>query len=102
MTDFSQIRYEYNESVVRITFAVPERLNPLTPTLLKELRLALAQAAAEPDAKVVILAGDGDAFSVGGELTTRAYVVDKGTVQYAGLIADLLKDKKVQRQYLAV
>ena len=59
--------------VARLTLSRPEKLNALN----EDVRLALAAALDEledrPDVRVVVLAGEGRAFSAGADLTSTAY-----------------------------
>ena len=54
--------------ILRLTISRPERKNALTQALLRELREALRDAAVDPAVTVVVLTGDGDIFSAGGDL----------------------------------
>ena len=54
--------------VWRITLSRPEARNAVSVPMLEDLARALGDAAAEPDARVVILAGDGPDFCAGADL----------------------------------
>jgi len=51
-----------------ITLNDPDRRNPLSPTLQAELGAAVDAVAADPDARVLVVAGNGPAFSAGADL----------------------------------
>jgi 2-(1,2-epoxy-1,2-dihydrophenyl)acetyl-CoA isomerase len=55
------------DGVRTLTLNRPGRLNALTVPLMRELAAALARAAADPDIRVVVLAGAGKAFCAGGD-----------------------------------
>ncbi|WP_242098535.1 enoyl-CoA hydratase/isomerase family protein [Sphingomonas sp. CROZ-RG-20F-R02-07] len=54
--------------VRRITLARPEALNAINEAVRATLQAALDDANADPDVRVIILAGEGSAFSAGGDL----------------------------------
>ncbi|MDH3474713.1 MAG: enoyl-CoA hydratase/isomerase family protein [Rhodospirillales bacterium] len=73
------------EGIRTISLNRPERLNAINPTLLAELRAALAEGRGDPATRVMILRGEGRAFcagddlkdfdnQVGTEAETRAYI----------------------------
>lgn len=57
-----------SDGILRLTIDRPARKNALTQALLRELREALGDAAIDPAVKVVVLTGEGDIFSAGGDL----------------------------------
>lgn len=62
---YLEITYDVTERIATITLSRPDRMNALTPLMLKELHEALDQADADRGVKVVILTGAGPAFSAG-------------------------------------
>lgn len=66
-TAYQSIRVERREGAAWITLAKPP-LNVLDIALLKELCGALEEVAADPGVKVVVLAGEGRAFSAGADI----------------------------------
>lgn len=56
------------DEVVRITLDDPDRYNALTSTLVRELKDLLGGVRADPDARVVILAGAGKGFCSGANM----------------------------------
>jgi 2-(1,2-epoxy-1,2-dihydrophenyl)acetyl-CoA isomerase len=69
---YEQIRFEVRERVARITLNRPDRLNSFTTQMHGELRDALARVAADGDARVLLLTGEGRAFCAGQDLSDRA------------------------------
>src|SRR5262249_18533138 len=72
------------EGVVQLTLNDPEQQNRLSPTCCAELEEALAGLAADPDLKVVILAGLPEIFCAGATLETLQAVA-AGTAAVADL-----------------
>lgn len=65
---YETIKTEKIGAVCRITLNRPAKLNAQNPTLLNELDRAFAAASGDADVRVVILAGEGRAFSAGHDL----------------------------------
>ena len=59
-----------------VTLDDPERLNPLSAALVLQLKRALAELAAEPEIRTVVLTGAGRGFSTGGDLRMMAKAED--------------------------
>ena len=68
MTEFTEIRCVCDGPVATVTLHRPEALNAITPTMLGELDEAFAQLADCPEIVVVVLTGEGRAFSAGVDL----------------------------------
>jgi enoyl-CoA hydratase len=67
--NFENIRYEKKGQIITITIAREARRNALNSAVLRELVAALTRADTEPDARVVVLTGEGKkAFCAGGDL----------------------------------
>jgi len=66
---YETIRVTQAEHVATITLARPERLNALTAAMHADLRAALDQLATDETVRVVVLTGQGRAFSSGQDLT---------------------------------
>lgn len=65
----ANIRIESGERVMRITIDRPKSLNALNSQTLEELSLAIDQAAADDDIRVVVITGGGDkAFVAGADI----------------------------------
>ncbi|MEZ5234739.1 MAG: enoyl-CoA hydratase/isomerase family protein [Acidimicrobiales bacterium] len=68
MSDFTQIRCSRDGAVATVALARPEALNAITPTMLAELGQAMHELAEDPGVVVVVLTGEGRAFSAGVDL----------------------------------
>jgi 2-(1,2-epoxy-1,2-dihydrophenyl)acetyl-CoA isomerase len=65
----TSLRRERREGVTTLVLSWPERLNAITAAMHADLRDALAEAAADEGVRVVVLTGEGRAFSSGQDLT---------------------------------
>jgi len=70
--NYEQIRFEVSERIARVTLNRPDRLNSFTTQMHGELRDALSRVAADGDARVLLLTGEGRAFCAGQDLSDRA------------------------------
>lgn len=80
MTDAPQppVRYEVSDGIAAITLARPDAMNALDTQTKEALRTAVHQAAADPQVRCVLLAGEGRAFCVGQDLNEHATQLDDG------------------------
>jgi 2-(1,2-epoxy-1,2-dihydrophenyl)acetyl-CoA isomerase len=69
------LRYELTDGAARITLTAPDRGNPLDPPTAAGLLHAVRRARAD-DARVVVLRGEGRAFSFGGDVGAFAAAED--------------------------
>ncbi len=76
--------------VATITMNVPERKNPIGPLMVNELLYALDDAKADPDVRVIVLTGAGNAFSAGGDLKQMSGGGEGPTLEPKGDYTDLL------------
>src|SRR4051812_45011412 len=65
---FKKISLEVCDGIACITFRNSEKLNAWDGQMLNELKSAMASVARDDTARVVILTGEGRAFSVGADL----------------------------------
>lgn len=65
---YETLIYSMSDGIAEIRLNRPHRLNAVTATLYAELNDALTRAEADPDARVVLLTGEGRAFCVGADL----------------------------------
>ena len=75
MTSPGPVRYQLTGGAARITLAVPDRGNALDPAMAADLLRAVRRARAD-DARVVVLRGEGPAFSFGGDVGAFAAADD--------------------------
>jgi enoyl-CoA hydratase len=64
------VRFEVVGRVARVTMNRPQYRNAQSAQLLDALDGAFAQAAADDNIRVIVLAGEGEAFSAGHDLGT--------------------------------
>jgi 2-(1,2-epoxy-1,2-dihydrophenyl)acetyl-CoA isomerase len=81
------IRTTKTGRVATIALARPEKLNALTAAMHAELRAALDQAEADDEVQVVVLTGEGRAFSSGQDLTEELPRDIYGQVDLGGPLA---------------
>lgn len=67
-TDGPEVRVETDGAVGRVTLAAPDRLNALDPAMLEVLARGVRDLDADPVVRVIVLAGEGRAFSAGADL----------------------------------
>jgi enoyl-CoA hydratase len=67
MRELTQVAFQRDGDIARLTFQRPESLNALSPTLIDE-SLHVAEEVAASDARVLIIAGAGKSFSAGVDL----------------------------------
>lgn len=73
----TSLRYEVRDGAAWFTLCAPDRGNPIDMALAQELRAAVARARAD-DVRVVVLAHEGKAFSVGGDIAAMGAAEDPG------------------------
>ncbi len=65
----SLVQVKHTGPVTVVIMNQPERLNALSPTLLRHLRIALTAAAENAQCRCVVLTGNGRGFSAGADLS---------------------------------
>ena len=65
MADFETIRYGVHDGVATISLARPDKRNAINAQMFTELGDAAERAANDPGIRVVLVTGDGEAFSAG-------------------------------------
>lgn len=92
--NYESLKYEKKDGVARITINRPSAMNALTPTLLKELKAAVEDAGSDRGVAVVVLTGEGRAFSAGVDLKALGESkLEKGQV---GPILDIPARKLIE------
>jgi 2-(1,2-epoxy-1,2-dihydrophenyl)acetyl-CoA isomerase len=71
------VRVERRGDRATVTLLEPERLNALSAPLVTQAKEALAELAADPGVRSVVLTGDGRAFSAGGDLRMMALAEER-------------------------
>jgi methylglutaconyl-CoA hydratase len=64
----SMVSYTINNRIATITLNRPEKRNALNAEMVRELKLAFDKAADDENVKVIVLKGNGKAFSAGADL----------------------------------
>ena len=67
------VTVERHGPVLRVRMNRPDKLNAQHPTLITELDAAFAAGAADADVRVIVLSGQGRAFSAGHDLEYPGY-----------------------------
>lgn len=95
------VRYETADGVATLTMARPEKRNALDAALVTALKAAHARAEADDAVRVIVLAGEGKAFSAGADLaalerlqTASAEANLADSEHLAGLFAQLYHGAK--------
>jgi enoyl-CoA hydratase/carnithine racemase len=76
---FESIRYEVEDRVATIILNRPDRLNALSPAMVRELRQAYADAEADNAVWIIVVTGTGRAFCTGADV---GEIPDDGRVVY--------------------
>jgi enoyl-CoA hydratase len=71
VTEFQTIRFSVEGVIARITLARPTKLNAINPPMVVELNRAMDLAEADDVVRVIVLHGEGRAFSAGFDLTVE-------------------------------
>jgi enoyl-CoA hydratase/carnithine racemase len=73
---YEHILYDVEDRILTITLNRPDRLNAVTPAMLKELINAFDKADGDDDIRVVIITGAGRAFCAGADLGSGGNTFD--------------------------
>ena len=69
--NYETISYETEGPIAWITLDRPEKLNAINPTMVQELKHATDRAQVNDEVRVIVLKGEGSAFSAGLDLEPR-------------------------------
>ena len=72
------IEYATDDRVATVTLSRPERMNAWTGRMHTEYRWTIAEAEADPDVRVIVVTGKGDAFRAGADSSALRGHVDRG------------------------
>ena len=87
---YERIQTAREGAVQTVTLAAPERRNAIGPRMTNELLWALADARADADVRVIVLAAQGKVFCAGGDFAEMAAGAQPSTLPHQGDFADLL------------
>ena len=76
---YETILYDVRDRIATITFNRPDRLNAISPQMVRELREAYAAAEGDADAWTILVTGNGRAFCAGADVGD---IPDDGRVIY--------------------
>jgi 2-(1,2-epoxy-1,2-dihydrophenyl)acetyl-CoA isomerase len=79
---FETILYAVENGILKITLNRPDKLNAMTPTLLRELKEAFEEAGKDQQVRVVILTGAGRGFCAGADLAAASELMMNGGFSY--------------------
>src|SRR6185312_6467607 len=74
-----RVRVEQRGDRAVVTLDEPDRLNVLSAPLVRQLRRALEELAADPQVRTVVLTGADPGFSAGGDLKLMRTVTERRT-----------------------
>ncbi len=86
---YETIQYEVKNGVAWLRLNRPDKLNAFTDQMLKEVTTAIKSAAADEQARCIVLTGEGRAFCAGQDLASVDEQMDHGEVlrkQYAPML----------------
>jgi enoyl-CoA hydratase/carnithine racemase len=66
-----EVRYDVADHVATLTLDAPERLNTISPTMLRQISELLLRADADSDVRCIVLTGAGRAFCAGLDLQAQ-------------------------------
>ncbi len=69
MADYRDILYDVDDHIATITLNRPDKLNAWTRRMEAEVRQAMADAAGDADARVIVLTGAGRGFCAGADMS---------------------------------
>lgn len=69
MSAYAHIKTTLEDGVVRIDLSRPHKRNALNEALLRELRIAVEDLCYRPEARVLVLSGEGSSFCSGADLS---------------------------------
>jgi 2-(1,2-epoxy-1,2-dihydrophenyl)acetyl-CoA isomerase len=86
---YDTITFELADGLARIELNRPETLNAWTPELGRELLDAVTRAAADPDARAILVTGAGRAFSAGADLKVSRETTAEGLPDLSTRLRDV-------------
>lgn len=86
LESYSLLRLWRDGYVLNVSFNRPEAMNAFNPEMERELRRFLSEVSHDAETRVVVLSGEGKAFSAGGDLATIRQLLDHPEDFYPALI----------------
>lgn len=86
--EYQDIIISYREAIAIISLNRPAALNALSPLMIQELKHILQQIAQRTDIKVIILKGEGRAFSAGVDLKALNEGIQDGQFKASDILQD--------------
>jgi enoyl-CoA hydratase/carnithine racemase len=83
-TTMSEVRRTDNDGVITVTFTRDEKLNAVSPEMLDGLRAAVDDLGDNPDARVLVITGEGRHFTAGNDITTLTPATGEADDQRSG------------------
>ena len=96
MADFETLRYGVHDGVATIELARPDKRNAINAQMFNELGDAAEQAASDPGVRVVLVRGDGPAFSSGIDITLLSQLAGTRGARFRSFV------RTAQRPYLVL
>jgi methylglutaconyl-CoA hydratase len=97
MPEYRKIACSLDGAVARLTLNRPEKRNALDAVMIAEIRDALAESAANPEVRVVLLSGAGKDFCAGADLAALYQIVNASVTENvadARQLADVFLDMR--------
>jgi enoyl-CoA hydratase/carnithine racemase len=91
MSEYPDILYEVKDRVATITLNRPDRLNAYTARMASSIKKAFAQAACDPEVRVIVLTGAGRGFCAGADMDLLSNTASAGGQGAAAPAEDLDK-----------
>jgi len=82
---YDQIRVELDGAILRVTLNKPEKRNIIDDDTNRQLGDVFQDATFDPRVKVVLMTGDGPAFSAGGDIVKMQRKIDDPGLYYRGI-----------------
>src|SRR4051812_22952954 len=89
--EYQKLKVQLEGHVATLTLHNPERKNALGPQLINELLWALDDASDDPEVRVLVLTGSGNAFCAGADLTQMSGAMQSPPLEPRGDFGDLLE-----------
>jgi len=82
MTDYKNIRFSVERGIATLTMNRPENLNAVNLEMLDELLRAIFSSTKNRDVRVIILRGEGRAFSSGGDIKVMEKMIHEDAYDF--------------------